>query len=55
LIGRLLKTRNDVAHVRGAERAEIFDAELEVRQLAREALRLELASRGLRFEKQPGA
>lgn len=50
-IGRLLKTRNDLAHARTVDHAEVAGAELEIRRLAREAMRLELASRGIRFEK----
>lgn len=50
-VGRLLKTRNDVAHAHAVEHAEVVGAELEVRRLAREAIRLELASRGIQFEK----
>lgn len=53
-IGRLLKTRNDVAHARTVDPAEVVGAELEVRRLAREAMRLELASRGISFEKPSG-
>jgi hypothetical protein len=54
-IGRLLRARNDLAHARKIDDAEIAAAEVEVRQLAREALRRELSGRGVKFEKPAGA
>jgi hypothetical protein len=49
-LGLMLKMRNDVAHARKVDGAELKQVELEVRHLAREVVRKELSARGVTFE-----
>jgi hypothetical protein len=49
-LGRMLKLRNDLAHARQIDKEALKQTELEVRQLAREVMRKELAALGMSFE-----
>jgi hypothetical protein len=46
---RMLRARNDLAHARQIDRTELMAIELEARHLVREALRRELAQRGIAY------
>lgn len=50
-IGQLLKTRNAVVHAHPVGHEAIARSGLEVRRLARETMRLELARHGVHFRR----